>query len=266
MPRLITWWWPALLSLVLLTGCPAPTPEKAGARFPASPASPLRIAAAADLRYALDSLLVLFAAQSPAVSMAVTYGSSGKFYEQISHGAPFAIFFSADTHYPQQLQAQGLTLAAPVPYATGQLVLWSKTLDPAARGMATLLDPRLRKLALANPTHAPYGQRAVEVLRHYQLYDRLRPRLVYGENIAQTANYAASGAAEAGLIALALALSPELRAQGRYFLIPQSAYTPLAQCYVVLKGAGQHPAAARFAAFVASAPARAVLRAYGFHL
>ena len=102
------------------------------------------------------------------------------------------------------------------------------------------------------------------MLRHYQLYDQLRPRLVYGENISQTANYAASGAAD--LIALALALSPELRAQGRYYLIPPAAYTPLAQSYVVLNGPGRHPAAAQFVAFVASAPARAVLRAYGFQL
>jgi molybdate transport system substrate-binding protein len=240
---------------MLLTACSAPTPEHAAAT------PPLRVAAAADLRYAMDSLVAVFARQQPQVRVAVTYGSSGKFYEQIRQGAPFDVFFSADANYPRRLQT-----AAPVPYATGQLVLWSKTLDPAPRGLRTLLDPRVRKIAIANPAHAPYGARAAEALRHYQLYDKVKDRLVLGENIAQATSYAATGAADAGIIALALALSPALQAQGRYFLIPQPAYTPLEQSFVVLKGAARHPASARFAAFMVSAPAREVLRAYGFTL
>jgi len=255
----LAWFLPTLFSLWLLTACSAPSQEQADT-------TTLQVAAAADLHYAMDSLVAVFARQQPQVRVEVTYGSSGKFYEQIRQGAPFEVFFSADANYPRRLQTEGLTAAAPVPYATGQIVLWSKTLDPVPQGLRTLLDPRVRKIAIANPAHAPYGERAAEALRHYQLYDKVKDRLVMGENIAQAANYAATGAADAGIIALALALSPELQAQGRYFLIPQEAYTPLEQSFVVLKGAAQHPATGQFAAFITSAPAREVLQAYGFTL
>jgi len=258
----LSWLWPVLLSL--LPACSAPSADDHTAP-PATAPVILRVAAAADLRYALDSLVAVFGRQQPGVQVAVTYGSSGKFYEQIRHGAPFDVFFSADSDYPRQLQEQGLTAAAPVPYATGQLVLWSKTLNPAAQGIRMVLDPRVHKLAIANPAHAPYGKKAVEILRHYHLYDQVQSRLVLGENIAQTANYAVTGAADAGLIALALALSPELKAQGRYFVVPPEAYSPLLQSFVVLKNASAQPAA-RLAAFVGSAPARRVLQAYGFTL
>jgi molybdate transport system substrate-binding protein len=255
----------ALPSLLLFTACSSPQ-EKSSAVEYNKPTTTLRVAAAADLRYAMDSLVALFATQQLNVRVDVTYGSSGKFYEQIRHGAPFELFFSADSDYPRQLQAQGLTAAAPVLYAQGQLVLWSKTLDPAPRGLQTLMDPRVKKIAIANPVHAPYGKKAVEILRYYQLYDKVQPRLVLGENIAQTANYAATGAAEVGVLALALALSPALKARGHYYLIPQQAYTPLEQSFVVLKGAAGHSAATQFTDFLANAPARTVLRAYGFNL
>jgi molybdate transport system substrate-binding protein len=228
----------------------------------AAATSTLRVAAAADLRYALDSLVTVFNQQHPNVKIEVSYGSSGKFYEQLRQGAPFDVFFSADSDYPQQLHAQGLTAAAPRPYATGQLVLWSRTLDPRPQGINTLLDARVRKIALANPAHAPYGKKAVEVLQHYQLYSQLQPKLVLGENIAQAANYAATGAADAGLLALSLARSPELSRQGQYYLIPQEAYTPLVQSFVVLKKAP--PAATQFTNFVGSPAGQAVLQAYGF--
>ncbi|OUJ72557.1 molybdate ABC transporter substrate-binding protein [Hymenobacter crusticola] len=249
---------------MLFTACSSQ--EHSPAAESSAQTTTLRVAAAADLRYAMDSLVAVFAAQHPSVRVDVTYGSSGKFYEQIRHGAPFELFFSADSDYPRQLQAQGFAAAAPVLYAQGQLVLWSKTLDPALRGEQTLLDARVRKIAIANPTHAPYGKKAVEILRHYQLYDRVQPRLVFGENIAQAANYAATGAADVGILALALALSPALKAQGRYYLIPQQAYAPLEQRFVVLKSGAQHPAITQFVDFVASAPARSVLRTYGFTL
>ncbi|WP_324671658.1 molybdate ABC transporter substrate-binding protein [Hymenobacter sp. GOD-10R] len=259
------WFLFALPSLLLFTACSSPQEKPTTAESTAQTTT-LRVAAAADLRYAMDSLVVVFATQQPNVHLDVTYGSSGKFYEQIRHGAPFELFFSADSDYPRQLQAQGLTAAAPVLYAQGQLVLWSKTLDPVSQGLQTLLDPRVKKIAIANPAHAPYGKKAVEILRHYQLYEKVQPRLVFGENIAQTANYAATGAADVGVLALALALSPALKAQGHYYLIPQQAYTPLEQSFVVLKGAAGHLAATQFSDFLASAPARTVLRAYGFTL
>ena len=236
---------------------PAPTP-------PAAPG--LTIAAAADLKYALDSLVTIFNRQQPVVKVTVIYGSSGKFYEQLRHGAPFDIFFSADSGYPRRLQQAGLTAGAPRPYALGRLVLWSKKLNPSALGINTLLDPRVQHVAIANPTHAPYGRLAEEVLRHYRIYDQVAPKLVRGENIGQAAQYAATGAADAGLLAYALALSPELRRAGSFYLIPAGAHAPLRQSFVVLKRAQGNAMAAAFAAFVASPTARLALKKYGFGL
>ena len=227
---------------------------------------PITIAAAADLKYVLDSLVTIFNHQQPQAKVTVVYGSSGKFYEQLSHGAPFDIFFSADSDYPRRLQQAGRTAGAPVPYAQGRLVLWSKKLDPKAKGISTLLEPQVKRIAIANPAHAPYGQKAEEILRHYKLYDQVKPKLVLGENIAQTAQYAATGAADVGVLAYALALSPELRRAGRFYLIPASAHTPLQQSYVVLKSAQANATAKAFAAFIASPSARAALKKYGFGL
>ena len=250
-----------LLALLLLSSClatvaaPRPTPPAA---------APITIAAAADLKYVLDSLVTIFRRQHPQATVTVVYGSSGKFYEQLSHGAPFDIFFSADSDYPQRLRQAGLTAGAPHPYALGRLVLWSKKLDPKAKGISTLLDPQVQHIALANPAHAPYGRKAEEVLRHYKLYDQVKPKLVMGENIGQAAQYAATGAADVGLLAYSLALSPELRKAGKFYLLPASSHTPLQQSYVLLKQARNNATAASFATFMASPMARQALKKYGF--
>ncbi|UOR06467.1 molybdate ABC transporter substrate-binding protein [Hymenobacter aerilatus] len=248
-----------LLSIVLLLL------GSAGA-MPPSPVAPppLTIAAASDLQYVMDSLLTIYRRQHPQQQVKVVYGSSGKFYQQLSHGAPFDIYFSADSNYPQKLHQEGLTARAPQRYATGRLVVWSKKFDPRTQGMNTLLNPAIRKIAVANPAHAPYGQKAQEALQHYNLYNQLKPRLVLGENISQTAQYATTGAAEAGLLALSLARSPQLRRQGHYYLIPANAHTPLEQAFVVMKRAAGNSAAASFTAFISSAPAKAALKRYGF--
>ena len=229
-------------------------------------AQPATIAAAADLRYVLDSLVTIFNRQHPQARVTVVYGSSGQFYEQLSHGAPFDLFFSADSDYPRRLQQAGRTTGAPVPYALGRLVLWSKKLDPRPKGLNTLLDPQVRHVAIANPAHAPYGQKAVEMLRAAKLYDQVKPKLVLGANIGQAAQYAASGAAEVGILAYALALSPELRRAGRFYLIPATAHTPLQQSFVVLKQASGNATASAFATFMQGPVARQALRKYGFAL
>ncbi|QKG57659.1 molybdate ABC transporter substrate-binding protein [Hymenobacter sp. BRD128] len=251
-----------LFALLLLSSC---LPARAGGLAPAGPA-PITIAAAADLKYVLDSLVTIFNRQHPQGKVTVVYGSSGKFYEQLSHDAPFDIFFSADSDYPQRLQQMGRTAGAPVPYALGRLVLWSKKLNPSAKGLNTLLDPQVKRVAIANPAHAPYGRKAEEVLRHYKLYDQVKPKLVLGENIGQTAQYAVTGAADVGLLAYSLALSPELRRAGQFYLIPTTAHTPLQQSYVVLKRASGNATASTFATFMASPVARQALKKYGFGL
>ena len=250
------------LALLLLGTGRAAGPPQAGGVSPAL----VTIAAAADLKYVLDSLVTIFNRQHPQAKVTVVYGSSGKFYEQLSHGAPFDMFFSADSDYPRRLQQAGLTAGAPVPYAQGRLVLWSKKLNPNAKGMNTLLDPLVKHVAIANPAHAPYGQKAEEVLRHYKLYDQVQAKLVMGENIGQAAQYASTGAADVGILAYALALSPELRRTGRFYLIPASAHTPLQQSYVVLKQAKDNATAKEFTAFLATPVAWAALHKYGFAL
>ncbi|MDO7885173.1 molybdate ABC transporter substrate-binding protein [Hymenobacter cheonanensis] len=249
----------AVLLVVLAACLPAPVAAQ-------PKAGPITIAAAADLKYVLDSLVTIFNRQHPQARATVVYGSSGKFYEQLSHDAPFDLFFSADSDYPRRLQQTGRTAGTPVPYALGRLVLWSKKLDPSLKGMNTLLAPPVQRIAIANPAHAPYGRKAEEVLRHYKLYDQIRPKLVLGENIGQTAQYAATGAADVGVLAYSLALSPELRRAGRFYLIPATAHTPLQQSYVVLKRAQGNATAREFAAFMASPVARQALKRYGFGL
>jgi molybdate transport system substrate-binding protein len=228
-------------------------------------ATEVLIAAAADLKFAMDSLVAVFSKENPSIIIKVVYGSSGNFFEQISNGAPFDLFFSADIDYPRRLQEQHKTLSDLRTYGTGQLVLWSKKLDPAVAGINTLLSSAVTKIAIANPAHAPYGKRAEESLRYYHLYDRVKDKLVFGENIAQAAQYAGSGAADVGIIALSLALSPTMQQQGgKYWLIPAGAHQPLQQGFVLLPHAKGNTGAPAFAAFFISAKATAVLQSFGF--
>ena len=223
------------------------------------------IAAAADLRFAMDSIVAVFTAKNPDITVKPVYGASGSFFEQINNGAPFDLFFSADVDYPQKLEDANKTLGAVTQYATGHLVLWSKVLDPGREQMNTLLDKSVNKIAIANPAHAPYGKRAEESLRYYGLYDKVKSKLVIGENIAQTAQYAQSGAADVGIIALSLALSPTMQQSGgKYWLIPPSAHQPLHQGYVLLSHAKYNIGATRFAAFFNSPASAAILKRFGF--
>lgn len=232
---------------------------------PGSANTEVLVAAAADLRFAMDSLVTLFSRDNPDITVKVTYGSSGNFFEQIKNGAPFDLFFSADVEYPKRLKEQNKTLSVVHVYGTGQLVLWSRSLDPAKLQMNTLLDPAVNKIAIANPAHAPYGKRAEEALHHYNLYDKIKDKLVIGENIAQTAQYAQTGAAEVGIIALSLALSPTMQqAGGKYWLIPAASHQPLLQGFVLLPHARGNAGAEKFAAFCDSQTAKATLHRFGF--
>lgn len=251
------------LSLALLSASP-PRPNALVTDPHTAPLQEVLVAAAADLKFAMDSLVKAFSASSNDISIKLVYGSSGNFYEQISNDAPFDIFFSADLGYPQKLEQQHMTLAPIVPYGTGQLVLWSKNLDPSKEGMNTLLLSSVTHIAIANPAHAPYGQRAEESLKHYQLYDKVREKLVIGENISQAAQFASTGAADVGIIALSLALSPQLQKEGKYWLIPPATHQALKQGFVLLQHAKGNEGAEKFAAFIGSARARAILKYFGF--
>jgi molybdate transport system substrate-binding protein len=229
-------------------------------------ADKITIAAAADLKYAMEELASAFKEAHPEATLDLISGSSGKFYEQIAQEAPFDLFFSADIKFPQQLQEQGLAASDVRLYARGRIVLWSAGTDASKLTLKNLTAPKLKKIAIANPKHAPYGMRAEEALKKAGLWAKVEKKLVFGENVAQTAQFAETGAADIGIIALSLAVSPALKDKGGYYLIPDDLHTPLDQGYVILKRAAGNPLAKSFADFVASEPARVIFRRYGFVL
>ena len=218
------------------------------------------VAAASDLKFALDSVIAVFR-QNHAVKISAVYGSPGKLTEQIMHGAPFDLFFSADIEYPKKLKANGKTSSEIYEYARGRLVMWSA--GPNTKESLDLLrDPKIKKIAIANPMHAPYGKRAVEVLKNQGIYSYVESRLVYGENISQAAQFVLSGAADVGIIALSLALSPNMKGSGSYFLIPDQYHNPLIQGAVIVKNSS--PFAEHFFQFVLNDVSAAIFKYYGF--
>ena len=170
-------------------------------------AEDLTIAAASDLNFAFKELVAVFEKQT-GHHVKLSLGSSGNFYSQIQNGAPFDLYFSADIRYPQKLEEAGYAVPGSVyRYAIGRIVLWVPTKSPVdvdKLGMDALLDPSIRKIAIANPKHAPYGRAAVAAMEHFKVYDRVKDRLVLGENISQAAQYVESGASDIGIIALSL--------------------------------------------------------------
>jgi molybdate transport system substrate-binding protein len=227
------------------------------------------VAAAADLRFALAEIAERFR-RDVGAAVRLVFGSSGNFARQIRQGAPFALFLSADEAYVLDLARDGFTRDEGTLYAIGRLVLMVPNGSPLALDgtLADLAravrDGRLRRFAIANPEHAPYGKRAEEVLRYKGIWEEIRPFLVYGENVAQAAQFATSGNAEGGIVAYSLALSPQLEALGGHAPIPAEWHTPLRQRMVRLRGAG--PVADRFYRYLQEEPARAVFRRYGFVL
>lgn len=228
--------------------------------------APLLIAAASDLQSALPSLIAGFEA-AQGESVRVSFGSSGQFVSQIRNGAPFDLFLSADSEYAQQLIDSGHAVAASLtPYASGRLVVWARRdrgID-VRPGLRVLLDPRVRRIAIANPDHAPYGRAAVAALRASGLLETLQPRLVLGENVSQAAQFVLSGNAEAGIIARSLALSPALQDAGVYADVPPALHPPLRQAGVVIRTSSQQERATRFLLFLRAPASAALLRRFGF--
>lgn len=238
----------------------------AAAAGSARAAETVRIAAAANLVYALDALNDAFKAASPGVTVEVAIGSSGNLVAQISHGAPFDVFLSADMDYPRALVDRGQALADTLaPFANGRLVLWTSVPDlPVTDIRGLLRGAAIRRLAIANPATAPYGRAAREVLEKLGLWAEVQPRLVVGENISQTAQFVATRNADAGFVALSLVLSPKLREQGRWLEVPAGDYAPLAQGAVLTRHGAGNAAARAYLAFLHGAAARKVLERYGY--
>ena len=229
-------------------------------------AEKITVAAAADLKFAMDQIVTGFKKTNPADEVDVVYGSSGNFNTQIQQDAPYDLYFSADINFPRELAKNGYASSEVKPYAVGRIVLWSATLDASRMTMSSLAHPSITRIAIANPKHAPYGRRAEEALRASGVWDKVEPKLVYGENIAQTAQYIESGNAQVGIIALSLAVNSELAKKGGYWLIPDTLHAPLEQGFVVTKRAAKNALATRFADYMNSKPARAVMTKFGFVL
>ncbi|HXE55145.1 MAG TPA: molybdate ABC transporter substrate-binding protein [Tepidisphaeraceae bacterium] len=228
----------------------------------------LRIAAASDLKFALDQISNEFRREHPQIAVQITYGSSGNFYSQLINKAPFDLYLSADVSYPRKLIDAGIgEHSAMFPYAVGRIVIWvpnDSPLDIGKLGFAALRDPGMRKIAIANPAHAPYGRAAQAALQFHEMWDSLQPKLVFGENIAQTAQFVQTGAADAGIIALSLAIAPSMKSAGRYYLIPKDEYPPLEQAGLILPWARDRSAAEAFRAFLTGPSGQAILKKFGF--
>lgn len=255
-----------LLILTLGTGCGGASPEVVR---PAAPEiTTVRIAAAADLRFALPELLAEFERDNPDVRCVATFGASGTLFAQLQNGAPQDLFLSADLQYPERLIE--LNLADPdslFRYAVGHLVIWvpnESDLDLEHLGLGAVRVPSIRRVAIANPQHAPYGRAARAALDSAGLLDEVNERLVLAENVAQAGQFVESGAAEIGLISRSLALAPRMRERGRFWVVPEVAYPPLIQGGVILRATPHGQAARRIRAFISSGRGQALLAQFGF--
>lgn len=229
-----------------------------------APAPPLAIAAASDLREALPALAAAHLARGGA-PVAPTFGSSGKLAAQIAQGAPYDAFFAADAGYVRDLEARGLTVpGSRFAYGVGRLALWAPAggVD-VTRGMAALDDPRVARIAIANPAHAPYGRAAEAAMRHAGAWERAKGRLALGENASQAAQFATAGAAQVAFVPVALLGSPGLRA-GRRWTVPAAWHPALIQEAVALRRSARAAEATAFFAFVRGPEGRKVLATYGF--
>jgi molybdate transport system substrate-binding protein len=229
-------------------------------------AEEITVAAASDLTFVFPEVSAKFETET-GNSVKFSFGSSGNFLSQIQNGAPFDMFFSADIGYPKKLEAAGLVEPGTLyEYAVGKLVLWvpsASTLD-LKRGLAVLTDPSVHKIAIANPEHAPYGRAAVAAMKHEGVYDQVSGKLVMGENISQTAQFVQSGNADLGLLALSLAVAPNLKEKGRYELVPTSDYPPIEQAAVIIKSSKKKETAQQFLTFIKTPAIVSLMRDYGF--
>ncbi|HTD22356.1 MAG TPA: molybdate ABC transporter substrate-binding protein [Terriglobales bacterium] len=233
----------------------------------AASAQELHVAAAADLNFALPEIAKAFEAQT-GTKVLISFGSSGNFFAQIQSGAPFDVFCSADMGYPQKLAAAGQALPETLrQYASGRLVLWvpsGSKLNFERDGIKVLLDPSVKKIAIANPEHAPYGRAAVAALQKAKLYDQVKEKLVLGENVSQTAQFVTSGNADIGLISLSLAQAPELQKQGHFWKVPPEIADSLPQGGIVLKQSASPQVAEKFLDYLSCPAGAKILAQYGF--
>lgn len=252
-----------LLAILLLSSLWMPVARADGATN--APKPTVFIAAASDLVFALDSLRSAFAVEHPEVSVKATTGASGSLFAQIRSGAPFDVFLAADRAYPTKLAESGhAELSSLFTYAEGHLVLWTTRTNLSLKdGLASLLDPGFRHIAIANPETAPYGRAARAALVQAGIWDRVQSRVVVAENIAQAAQFVDTGTAEAGLVSASLLMRPEFRERGVREPVPPASYPPILQGAILTRSGATNPAARAFLQFMGSDKARDLLARSG---
>ena len=229
-------------------------------------AEEITIAAASDLNFAFREIATEYE-NTTGNHVRLTLGSSGNFFAQIQNGAPFDLYFSADIAYPRNLEEAGLTVPGSLYlYAIGRIVLWTGNeshLD-LFKGLEVLREQTIKKIAIANPKHAPYGRAAVAAMEYFKVYDQVKDRLILGENISQAAQFIESGACDVGIIALSLAVAPAMKSKGTYWEVPAVAHLPLEQGAVILKSSKNQEAARQFLEFIKGPNGQEIMKRYGF--
>ncbi|MFR9652063.1 MAG: molybdate ABC transporter substrate-binding protein [Rikenellaceae bacterium] len=224
--------------------------------------SVVNVAAAANVRDAMDRIKVLYEGENSDVTINVTYGASGVLVQQIMNGANFSIFFSADEEYAERLKTDGFGEGDVVPYATGKLALYSRSMDVSTEGLKALYMANVRRISVANPAVATYGTRAVEMLKDQGIYEQIKSKLIFGANISVAAQYVLSGNAEVGFVALSQIKSPKAEVGGYTYIIPQGYYNPIIQSCVLIKGASVE--AVKFRDFTLTEGCKAIWREFGY--
>ena len=254
------WAMSCMLAIALVLVLPmAPTVAQAGE---------VTIAAASDLNFAIKEVIEEYEKQS-GNKVKLSLGSSGNFFAQLQQGAPFDLYFSADIGYPRKLEEAGLTVPGSLyRYAVGRVVVWAPKNSPVdvTKGLTVLRESAIRKIAIANPKHAPYGRAAVAAMEHEQVYGDVKDRLVLGENISQAAQFIESGACDVGIIALSLAMAPAMKSAGNYWEIPADHHAPLEQGAVIMKLSKNQDVAKQFLEFIKGERGQEIMIRYGFTL
>lgn len=222
---------PFLIFLVFFVGCKS----KENSEKPFSENSEISVAAAVNLRNVLEELNQNYLKENPSRNVSLTFGSSGMLTQQIIYGAPFDLYLSADTLFPEKLKGLNLTKGESVIYTYGKVVMWSAKSD-VSKGLELVLEDEIKKIAIANPQLAPYGRATVETLKNQGLYDKIKHKIVWAENINQTAQFASSGSADIGFVSLSNALDTEMLKRGKFYELSFEECSSIAQSGVVIKG------------------------------
>jgi molybdate transport system substrate-binding protein len=238
--------------------------------FAASPlfAGEFTIYAASDMQYAMKEIVAAYKNAHPNDEAKIVFGASGKGYTQIQNGAPYDLYFSADMGYVNKLEKEGLTITPVKMYAVGRIGLWARKdagID-VSKGIDALFDPKVMKIAVANWEVAPYGVAAKNVMLHYGVFEKVKDKIVLGENVSQTLQYIQTGAAEIGFVPHSLALSENAKKDGVFQLLPANTHNEIKQGYAVLKNANGNSAVMEFYKFIETSDVRKILDKYGFAL